>query len=41
MHNVNLLEVYYDLRRAYGEIPADAQLANIRLLPVVFIPEVE
>jgi predicted nucleic acid-binding protein len=41
MHNVNLLEVYYDLRRAYGEIPANAQLANIRLLPVVFISEVE
>jgi predicted nucleic acid-binding protein len=41
MHNINLLEVYYDLRRAYGEIPANAQLANIRLLPVVFISEIE
>jgi predicted nucleic acid-binding protein len=41
MHNINLLEVYYDLRRAYGEITANAQLSNIRLLPVVFIPEVD
>jgi predicted nucleic acid-binding protein len=41
MHNINLLEVYYDLRRAYGEMPANAQLANIRLLPVAFLSEVE
>jgi predicted nucleic acid-binding protein len=41
MHNINLLEVYYDLRRAYGEISANAQLANIRLLPVTFISEIE
>jgi predicted nucleic acid-binding protein len=41
MHNINLLEVYYDLRRAYGEMSANAQLTNIRLLPVVFISEVE
>jgi predicted nucleic acid-binding protein len=41
MHNLNLLEVYYGLRRANGETFATVRLNQIRCLPVMFVPEIE
>jgi len=36
MHNINLLEVYYDMYRNIGKEKADEELAMIRLLPITF-----
>ena len=41
MHNLNLLEVYYGLRRANGEAFATVRLSQIRHLPVTFVPEID
>jgi predicted nucleic acid-binding protein len=41
MHNLNLLEVYYGIRRANGEAFAAIRLKQIQRLPVTFLPEIE
>jgi predicted nucleic acid-binding protein len=40
MHNLNLLEVYYGVRRAYGAKQAAKTLNDINALPVSFVPEI-
>jgi predicted nucleic acid-binding protein len=40
MHNLNLLEVYYGVRRAYGTEQAAKTLSDINALPVSFVPEI-
>jgi len=40
MHKLNLLEVYYDLFRAYGKARADEILNDIRVLPIHIYSEI-
>jgi PIN domain nuclease of toxin-antitoxin system len=40
MHNINVLEVYYGVRRVYGESFAAFRLTNIQQLPITFLPEI-
>ena len=40
MHNINLLEIYYGLRRAYGESSSSIRLDYIKHLPLTFLSEV-
>ena len=41
MHNLNLLEVYYGVRRVSGEPVATVTLEKIRRLPIIFTPEID
>ena len=41
MHNLNLLEVYYGLRRAYGEAPSTTHLDYIKHLPITFLSKID
>jgi predicted nucleic acid-binding protein len=38
MHNLNLLEVYYGVRRAYGTEQAAKTLNDLNVLPISFVP---
>ena len=40
MHNLNLLEVYYGLRRAHGEASSRTSLDYIKHLPITFLSEI-
>jgi predicted nucleic acid-binding protein len=40
MHNLNVLEIYYGVRRAYSESVAARILRNIQNLPITFISEI-
>jgi PIN domain nuclease of toxin-antitoxin system len=40
MHNINVLEVYYGVRRVYGEPFAARGLENIHRLPITFLSEI-
>jgi PIN domain nuclease of toxin-antitoxin system len=40
MHNLNLLEIYYGLRRAYGEPSSSVRLEYIKQLPITFLSQV-
>jgi PIN domain nuclease of toxin-antitoxin system len=40
MHNLNLLEVYYGVRRAYGTEQAAKSLNDINILPISFLSEI-
>jgi predicted nucleic acid-binding protein len=40
MHNINVLEVYYGVRRVYGESFAAFRLTNIQRLPIIFLHEI-
>ena len=40
MNKINLLEVYYDIYRAYGKEQADSFIDDIKLSPIVINPEI-
>ena len=40
LHNLNLLEIYYGLRRSFGEVSSSVRLDYIKHLPIRFLPEI-
>ena len=40
MHNLNLLEIYYGLRRVHGEVSSRVRLDYIKHLPMTFLSEI-
>ena len=40
MHNLNLLEIYYGLRRTFGEVFSSVRLEYMKHLPITFLPEI-